>query len=133
MPSAPSVFIINVESLDVSLSDSIYRKIAGFGDADPRIRVNHCHDKESAGNPLISELFRGLGAVNQRSFKVAINKSVFFEKGSEVLQFALDDDDLTGRNNIVVGTLGKTAAESDSSKTLDFSDGTTFNLHYTMK
>jgi hypothetical protein len=130
MPSAPSVFFINLESLDVSLSDSTYRKIAGVGDADPRIRVNLCQDKENARNPLIRELFSGLGAVNQRSFKVAINKSVFFEKGSEILQFALDDADHTGDNNIKVGKLGKTAAESEPSVTWNFPDGTTFMLRY---
>jgi hypothetical protein len=132
MSSAPSVFWINVQSLDVSLSDSIYRTIAGLGDADPRIRVSLCKDNR-ADYPMIGELFRGLGAVNQRSFSVTIQKSVFFEKGSEILSFALDDADLTGDNDIIKGRLGEATSGSNRTATWNFQDGTTFTLHYSMQ
>jgi len=132
MSSAPSVFNIYVQSLDVSLSESIYNKIKGLGDADPRIRVNLCKDNR-ADYPVISELFRGLGAVNQHSFSVAIQKSFFFVKGSEIMKFILDDADLTGDNNIEVGTLGDTASGSDQTATWNFTDRTTFTLHYSMQ
>ena len=133
MDRSPTVFYITLESLDVSLADSVYNKLKGWGDADPKIRVSLCKDNISDNYPYIDELFSGLGTVNARSFLKTIQKSVVFERGSEALRFSLDDADLTGDRDIESGILGGTASVSEHSATWNFSDGSVFTLHYTMQ
>lgn len=134
MPN-PTVFYIQLHSVTVSLSESVYKKIKGsLGfDADPYIKIHLCRDLDYRNYSYPSKIFSSLGAVNQRSFSLTIQESVYFEKGVQTIDTVLDDADLSGENSIlrVLWTDTTTGTSQSSKKT--FPDGSTITLYYTQK
>lgn len=134
MDSPPNVFEITIERIYVSLSDKIYKKIKGWGDADPQIRVILCRSNESRNYTQINTIFEGLGAVNQYSFSINVQKTIFFDQRTDILQIILDDaDPVWGDKNIVWGFFPDLISRGGRLPVECEKEGTKFVMHYTMK
>lgn len=120
---------IRIESIEVRLSEAMYKKIKGWGDCEPYVEVTRDNEKLKKEE----EMCRKLAPVNCRSFTVYPDKCAFLILvNRERIGVLVGDDDVfsAGGEGFFhkIPAVGETGTERSTSYTT--SDGTTITLRY---
>jgi predicted Ser/Thr protein kinase len=132
------VYLIQVSSIEVSMSDAFYKAVKGQfgGDADPRVDLSY---GSGAGNAFVRSayLHRILGAVNKDNFTVDRNATgkpiLFFIDVVAHTEFSLSicDADTINPADPKGMTVSSIELKRSGKLTYRWPDGTTFTMTYT--